>query len=231
MSESLRPWGACAGALLAGLACQKPAPEPAMSPLEGAADGHQSIRGEFDGDVELTYRVDRLALRHPSLEATVGAEIRAMVSYVRERGRGEFVPERELASPGALGGEPALSRLKTTATRLLPFLGLDSGPRELTMVAVASLGRQLGEDAAYGEVVARGDVSAGDLQIEYRDGIGLVGFRVLGDNMSDRFQQVLDGWKDRTPPPRAIVLDLARCELGGPAAASQTPTASGNANI
>jgi hypothetical protein len=68
-----------------------------MSPLPGFRDRRQSLRGEFDVDLRINARVERDALRRPPIDATVDAEIRAMVDYVREHGRGEVVTERELA--------------------------------------------------------------------------------------------------------------------------------------
>jgi hypothetical protein len=38
--------------------------------------------------------------------------------------------------------------------------------------------------------------------------------------MGDRFLSILDGWTRGSPPTRAIVLDLARCEIAGPRAAA-----------
>jgi C-terminal processing protease CtpA/Prc len=103
---------------------------------------------------------------------------------------------------------------------LLPFLDLDSGPGELGRVALASLGAQLGDDAAIRRVSEDGSVSATDIVIEHRDGIAFLGLRALDPRMGDRFLAVLDGWMRGSPPTRAIILDVARCELGEPTSAA-----------
>lgn len=207
-----------AAAACAGLGCQSVSPGPPMVPLPGVPDGRRPSLGEFESGLRLTETIEQSALRRPSIDATVDAEIRSMVNYVREHGRGELAADWQTAAPSQRARNYVL-RLEKAAWHLFPYLGLDSGPEELGRVAVASLGQQLGDDAAY-RVEHTDTVSVTDLVLQLRDGIGFLGIRALSKEMGDRLQGIFDEWATRSPPPRAIVLDLARCELGSPSGAT-----------
>jgi hypothetical protein len=158
-----------------------------MTALPGPPGGAEPFRDELAAVLQLTDLVDRSALRRPPINALVDAEIESMVEYVRQHGRGELVLDRDLDSRARAGW-----RLATATVTLPSFLGLDAGPLELARVAVARLGKELGEDAAYHEIPAKSVLSATDLAVEVRDSIGLLDVRELDDRMSDRILATLD---------------------------------------
>lgn len=174
---------------------------------------------EFGVNIKLTLAVERFALRRIPLQESVDAQIKAMVAHVKEHGRGELEEERfELTDEMVVGNRDRhqINRLGWAALQLMPYLDLDSGPEELSRVALAALDEKLGEDAEYLEAVSGVALAGGGLGFEMRKGVGYLSIRMLDQSTGDRALAVLDQWAANESPPRAIILDLSSCEAGRP---------------
>lgn len=206
----MRKWlGAVIAMAMIGCAA-RPQPEPTLA-LPSAE--RPDPLGEVIANIEVTEAVRERALRRGLDDAIAEVQIAAMVTYARAHARGEL-------PKGTPDAEEGLSRLAATATRLVPYLDLDTGPRELSRVAFEALAAKLGADAEYA-VDQLEEEQRAPLGRELADGIAVLAPEYLDDDVGDRMQSALAQWADGNPKPRALVLDFSRCTTGSPDAATE----------
>jgi hypothetical protein len=204
-----------------GCVSSAPGPEP-ETPMPRVVHDDEPL-AEFGVNIRLTLAVERYALHRIPLQKSVDAQIRAMVAHVKEHGRGELEEKRfDLTDEVVIGNRDRhqVNRLGWAALQLMPYLDLDSGPAELSRVALAALHEKLGEDAEYMEAVSGVALAGGGLGFEMRKGVGYLSIRLLDPSTGDRALAVLDQWAASESLPRAIILDLSGCEAGRPGTAA-----------
>jgi len=202
-----------AGAIVLG--CQS-APEPR---LRFAASGGPTL-DELEISAQLTSSVESSALRRPPLSELVDAQIDAMVAHVRRAGTGELDPGVTSGRGAAGSVEAELARLEEAGARLVPNLALASGPRQLGKVAVEALRTKLGDEAEYQDPVRDPGIRRPEVVPEIQDGIGVLSLRHVDSAGGGRLLGVLSAWAALEPRPRAILLDLADCDIAGAETAS-----------
>lgn len=186
----------------------------------------------------LTLQVERIALRKPPLDDVVEEEVQAMRRHVRAMvGRrfhslaseteGTVAKSKDNvdAASSAEAENRAWDRLVVEGLDLLAYLDLESGPRELAMVALGVLGKRLGEDAEYGSVPESEPIGTTDLVAELHERVAVLRLRHLGNDMAPRVYAALSQWASSGAPPDAVLLDLTDCLDGGPRGASSIANA------
>lgn len=205
------------GTALLALAACSPARGPAPTLSLKAPTEKVDIVDAFTANLRVTTEIEEYAIRKPPIHDSVQAQIDAMTEYVRRHGHGAVdakdvgyeLPESE----GSVTEREGM-RLAITAVRLFPYLGLDSGPTELSEVAFEALKQKLGQDAAFRPITADDRATTVDMSPEIRDGIGFIWFRHLDQQVGERLIAVLGQWKGAERPLRAIVLDVGAAEFG-----------------
>lgn len=196
-------------------------PRPAfegLQPLPAPPEGN-AVLGDFAASLELTDEIVSWALRRPEPSALVDAEVDAMLAYVHQHGRWQLELFQQAASARA-ERRGARWQLVNTALQLFPYLELDTGPRQLAVVAIDALRSQLGDDAVYREAkTAPRETSEGsDFLPELRDGVAILSLGHIDAGVADRILAVLSQWAQLEPLPRAVLLDLTHAEFeDGPA--------------
>lgn len=179
---------------------------------------------EFEVATRITYAVDELALRRTPLRELVDTQIKAMVAFTKEHGRGKLEPEQAyLSGDQVVVGrrrDYEFERLQRAAMKLMPYLDLETAPIELSRVVVKALHEKLGDQAIYLEAERGSWLTGGGFAFEMRERVGYLSIRLLNEAIGDRIWAVLDQWAQKDPSPRAIILDLSRCGSGAPATAA-----------
>jgi hypothetical protein len=220
-------------ALASLAACGGPVgPGPATTlQFEKEPDVTGDALGAFGVNLRITATIEHQALRKPPLSKSVDVQVAAMLAYVRQHGRG-VLHEPSLPKPRkATQQTPAeqkpaaqYERLYTVAVHAMAHLNLQRGSAELSRAALTALLHELGPDASLTPGREQGRESnpevASDLLFAQRDGIAYLALRRIDDEVGTRVGAVLSQWAASDAPPRAVIVDLSRCEDAEPSAAA-----------
>lgn len=197
-----------------------PGPEPTLAfPKQPELSG--DALGDFGINLRITAAVERHALRRPALFQSVDVQVEAMLAYARQHGRGALhepsLPRER--TPKTTAAEE-YERLYTFAVHAMAHLGLERGPSELSRAALDALLQALGPDATLTRAEEASPGVASDLSFAQRDGVAFLALRTIDDEVGTRVAAVLSQWAASDAPPRAVIVDLSRCEDAEPAAAA-----------